>query len=174
MSQTENERIPQVMQSVFDATMGMIEPVCRQHLNEEYAQMCRRLAGTLARKRPSPLAGGRVEIWACAIVHAVGSVNFLFDRSQTPHLRADQLCQLFGVSQRTAAAKAGLIQKMLNMGPFDPHWCLPSKLAQNPLAWMIQVDGMIVDARHAPRHIQEEACRLGLIPFVPLQPEERN
>ena len=38
---------------------------------------------------------------------------------------------------------------------------------QNPLIWMIQVNGLIMDVRHAPRHIQEEAFRKGLIPYIP-------
>jgi hypothetical protein len=32
---------------------------------------------------------------------------------------------------------------------------------------MIQVNGLIVDARHLPRDIQEEAARKGLIPSSP-------
>ena len=35
------------------------------------------------------------------------------------------------------------------------------------MAWMIQVNGLIVDARHLPRDIQEEAFRKGLIPYIP-------
>ena len=32
---------------------------------------------------------------------------------------------------------------------------------------MIQVNGLIVDARHLPRDIQEETCGKGLIPYIP-------
>jgi hypothetical protein len=32
---------------------------------------------------------------------------------------------------------------------------------------MIQVNGLIIDAHHAPREIQEEAYRLDLIPDIP-------
>ena len=38
---------------------------------------------------------------------------------------------------------------------------------QNPLAWMIQVNGLIADARRLPREVQEEALRKGLIPYIP-------
>jgi hypothetical protein len=38
---------------------------------------------------------------------------------------------------------------------------------QNPLAWMISIDGFVLDARHVPRHIQEEAFQKGLIPYIP-------
>lgn len=53
------------------------------------------------------------------------------------------------------------------MGPFDPDWCLPTKLDQNPLAWMVAVDGFPVDVRSAPREIQEEAFRRSLVPCLP-------
>jgi hypothetical protein len=35
------------------------------------------------------------------------------------------------------------------------------------VVWLIQVNGLIVDARHMPRGVQEEAFRLGLIPYLP-------
>jgi hypothetical protein len=42
---------------------------------------------------------------------------------------------------------------MLNIVQMHPEWSLPSQLDQNPLAWMIEVNGLIIDARHAPRGI---------------------
>ena len=35
------------------------------------------------------------------------------------------------------------------------------------MAWMVQINGFIVDARHLKRDIQEEALRMGLIPYIP-------
>ena len=35
------------------------------------------------------------------------------------------------------------------------------------MAWMIQINGLIVDARHLTRDFQEEALRKGLIPYIP-------
>jgi hypothetical protein len=53
------------------------------------------------------------------------------------------------------------------MRPFDPEWTLPSGMDRNPVAWLIQVNGMLVDARCVPRDIQERAFHRGLIPYVP-------
>jgi len=53
------------------------------------------------------------------------------------------------------------------MMQMDPRWSLPSKLDENPMAWLIQVNGFMVDARYVPRPIQEEALRKGLIPYIP-------
>ena len=55
----------------------------------------------------------------------------------------------------------------LKIRQFDWRWCLPGKLADNPLAWLIELDGFIVDARHVSRDIQEDALRRGLIPYLP-------
>ena len=41
--------------------------------------LCRELAATLARKRPSPLLSGQLESWACGIIRTIGWVNFLGD-----------------------------------------------------------------------------------------------
>jgi len=165
--QQKSESVPQAMQPTYEAITRLTDAICRDHLDDEYATLCRQLTAALARKRPSPLARGKTEVWACSIVYALGSVNFLFDSSQTPHMRADELCGWFGVSQSTASNKARLIREMFGMMPLDPRWCRPSRLDDNPLAWMIQVNGLIVDARDVPRPIQEEAYRLGLIPYIP-------
>ncbi|MBL7201174.1 MAG: hypothetical protein ISS56_13630 [Anaerolineae bacterium] len=159
--------VPVKMQAKYQAIVGMTDAFCRAHLNEEYAELCRKLAATLSRKRPSPLEKGQAKSWAGGIVYTIGRVNFLFDTSQTPHLSAKELCERFGVSQGTASGKSTQIMDMLDIMQFHPEWTLPSLIDDNPLAWMISVDGLIIDARHAPREVQEEAYRLGLIPYLP-------
>lgn len=100
-------------------------------------------------------------------MYALGTVNFLFDKSQAPYTRADELCAAFGVSQNSASAKAKLIRDMFGMFQFDPRWCLPSLVDDNPLVWMLEVNGLIVDVRHMPREVQEIAYQKGLIPYIP-------
>ena len=67
----------------------------------------------------------------------------------------------------TLGAKAKLICDPLRIRPLEPELCRRELLAQNPLAWLIEVDGLIVDARTMPPDIQEEARRRGLIPDMP-------
>ncbi len=40
-------------------------------------------------------------------------------------------------------------------------------MSNNPLVWMVEVNGLPYDIRMAPRHFQEEAVRRGIIPLVP-------
>src|SRR5262249_11762083 len=151
----------------YDAIVGLTDTFCRKYLNEEYQAMCRKLAGILARKRPSPLTRGKPESWASGIVRVVGWANFLGDPSQPHHMKMADIDERTGVPEATGSAKATAIRQLPKIHPFDPEWTLPSRMDDNPLAWMIQVNGLIADARHLPREIQEEAFRKGLIPYIP-------
>jgi hypothetical protein len=151
----------------YDEIVGMTDAFCREHLDDEYAVLCRKLAGVLSRKRPSPLTRGKPESWASGIVRVVGSVNFLGDPSQPYHMRMTDIDERIGVSEATGSAKSMAIRKLLKIHPLAPEWTLPSRMNQNLMVWMIQVNGLIVDARRLSREIQEEAFRKGLIPYIP-------
>ena len=157
-------RIPEAVRHEAEEIITLTDGFCAEHLDGEYGELCRKLVAELARKRPSPLVRGDLHIWAGAVIYTLGSINFLFDRTQRPHLTADQLSQRLGLSKSTLAAKAKRIQDLLRMVPLEPRYCRRALLADNPLAWMISVNGFLVDARTMPPQIQEEARRRGLIP----------
>ena len=121
---------------VLEAIVGLTDAFCKDFLNEEYAELCRTLAGVLARKRPSPLLQGRPETWACGIVRTIGRVNFLDDRSQKPYMKLPQIDKAFGIAESTGQGKSQLIRKMLRIRQFDPKWTLPSMMDENPMVWM--------------------------------------
>jgi hypothetical protein len=160
-------RLPAGFRADAEAITRLTDGFAAEHLDEEYAALCRKLVGKLARKRPSPLLRGELRIWAAAAIYTIGRVNFLFDPSQKPHLSGDAISQLTGVPKSTLAAKAKLICDLLRIRPLEPEYCRRELLAENPLAWLIEVDGLIVDARTMPPEIQEEARRRGLIPDMP-------
>ncbi len=56
------------------------------------------------------------------------------------------------------------------MYPPDPEWSTTGMLDQNPLVWMLEVNGLMVDRRHASKEAQEAAFRQGLIPSIPEKP----
>ena len=157
-------RIPNAMLDRAQAIIEITDVAARAHLDHEYGQIARRLIARLARKRPSPLARGDVRIWAAGVIYAVGQVNFLFDRTQTPHLTADQLAERLGVVKTTMANKAALINRTLDIGIFEPDLTRVATLEQHPIAWLVEVDGLLVDARTLPAGLQDEARRRGLIP----------
>jgi hypothetical protein len=56
---------------------------------------------------------------------------------------------------------------MFKIRMLDPDWTLPSRLDKNPLVWMLNVNGLLMDIRSAPREAQEVAFENGLIPYIP-------
>jgi len=168
----KSEDVPKAMEEKFNSIVELTNEFARQHLNEEYAQLIRQATAALCRKRPSPLEKGQVKTWACGITHAIGMINFLFDSSQTPHISVNELYQSFGIAASTGQGKSKLVRDTLNMRQLDPDWCLPSRVEDNPLIWMLSVNGLIMDIRHAPIGAQVEAFRRGLIPYIPGHKED--
>ncbi len=157
-------RVPNHLRNDVEEIFASTDPFCAAHLDAEYGQIVRKVVAKLARKRPSPLGRGDLRIWAGAAIYAVGTVNFLFDRTQHPHMTGDQLSELTGVPKSTLANKAKIIRDLLHIGQMDPEFCRRALIERHPLAWMISVDGFLVDARKLPPEIQAEARRRGLIP----------
>jgi hypothetical protein len=154
-------------QKILRAINGMIDGFCRDHLNEEYAALCRQLAQKLAQKRPSPLMNGKPNTWACGIIRTIGWVNFLDDSSGTPHMKLTFIDKAFGVGESTGQGKSKQIRTMLKIRPMDPEWTLPSRMEDNPLVWTLEVNGFLMDIRRCPREAQEIAFTKGLIPYIP-------
>ncbi|HTW70673.1 MAG TPA: DUF6398 domain-containing protein [Acetobacteraceae bacterium] len=125
----------------------MTDAFCRDRLNDEYAELARAMAAALARKRPSPLASGQVRTWACSIVYTLGQINFLPDKAFQPYMPMAEVCGAFGVGQSTAMAKAKVIRTALKVNWLDPRWILRDLARRNPVNWLVQVDGFLVDVR---------------------------
>jgi uncharacterized protein DUF6398 len=159
--------VPHAVKPYVDRVVTATDAVCLKHLDEEYADLCRRVVGKLGRKRPSPLTRGAPEIWAAGILYAVGQLNFVFDPTQTPHATADQLSEWLGVKKTTMANKARLVRDTLKLSHLDGEFTRRDLVHASPLTWLLEVDGMLVDIRRAPMNLQLQALELGLIPYLP-------
>jgi hypothetical protein len=82
-------------------------------------------------------------------------------------MRADELCKQMGVSQQTAGGRAQKIRALLDISITDFEWTLPSRMDDNPMIWILNVNGYMVDIRSMPREAQEVAYEKGLIPYIP-------
>jgi len=162
------EHIPRESHDVFTAIMNLTDNFCEEHLDEYYQQLARDMAIKICGKDSfMDITQGRPKSWASGIIHALGWVNFLHDPDTEPYMISAALAKGFGVSKGTMTTKSKIIRDVLDIVPMDPRWCIPDMLGDNPLIWMVEVNGFVMDMRTAPRKFQEAAYAKGLIPFVP-------
>ena len=158
--------VPEAYAARFADLVRLTDAFCDAHLNSEYKGPCREMAVTVCQKG-WPVVSGKPEGWAAGVVYAIGRVNFLTDPNQNPHMKSTEIAEGFGVSVATMQAKTKVIWEGLDLIQWDPDWCLPSKMDRNPLVWMLEVNGFLMDIRMAPRQAQVVAYEKGLIPYIP-------
>jgi hypothetical protein len=146
----EKKRVEEKGQKLAEMTAAF----CREYLDEDYKQLCEKLIMKMSRKRVAPYLSGRIEIWAAAVVYALGSINFLFDKSFKPYATTDEICAFFGTSKSTTSQKAQVIRNLFKMGYYDGEFSTKHMKENNPFANLITVNGLIVDKRQLPPEIQ--------------------
>ena len=159
----DGSRIPEAVRPARDRIVALTDEFCREHLDDDFARLCREMADVLARKRPSPLPRGKPESWACGIALAVGFANFMnSDRSQPHYMPPADVYEAFGVSKGTGASKSLEIRRMLDVHRLSPEWTLPSLLERNPLIQLAGLADGSVDIQSLPMEMLELFSRLGL------------
>jgi len=143
--------IEEKTQKLIEMTAGF----CDEYLDEDYKQLCEKLIRKMSRKRNVPYRSGQIEIWAAAIVYAIGSINFLFDRSFKPYASADDICNYFSTSKSTTSQKAKVIRDIFRLGYWDKEFSTTKMKKEDPFSDLVMVNGLIVDIRSLPPEIQE-------------------
>jgi len=143
--------IAEKAQKLIEMTTGF----CDEYLDEDYKQLCEKLIRKMSRKRNVPFLSGRIEIWAAAIVYAIGSINFLFDQSFEPYAGGDDICNYFGVSKSTISQKAKVLRDMFKLGYWDKEFSTSHMMQSSPFSNLVPVNGFIVNKRSLPPEIQE-------------------
>ncbi len=161
-----SEEVPAEFRKIYLELVALTDEFCNELLDVEYQQLCRDVAIGLC-QHGSPVKRGKRISWASGIVYTVGWVNFLGDPKTEPHLRSEEIAEWFGISTGTMLSKSKTIREGLDIMQLDPGFTLPSLLDENPLVWMLEINGFIMDIRSAPREAQEAAFGQGLIPYIP-------
>lgn len=130
----------------YRAVTGMTDWFCDERLDSDYVELCRYVAGKLARRRNCQVTRGKIQIWALGIMYARGQVNFLFDKSFEPYQSADDICQYFETSKSTTSQKAKVIRDLIGMNDYwDPEYSTTMMLEKSPLNKLRMTrDGYIV------------------------------
>ncbi|MHA6534702.1 DUF6398 domain-containing protein [Paenibacillus sp. BAC0078] len=124
--------------------LELLQGFCREHLDEEYERVSVKMVEKLGRKRTVPFMSGKLEVWAAGIIHAIGTINFLFDKSFQPYVSVHDICGYYGTAQSTTSQKSKVIRDMLKLSYFDTEFLTESMQVQHPLNNLFPVNGLIV------------------------------
>ncbi len=133
----------------------LVGSFCVKNLDDDYRNLCEKLVLKLGRKRDVPFKRGKLEIWAAAIVYAIGSINFLFDNSFEPHMTAKQISDYFGTKNSTVTNKAKQIKDMFKLSHFSPEFSTKRMEKDNIFNDLVMIDGLIVPIDDLPIDLQE-------------------
>lgn len=161
------KRVPAELRPRFREIAALTDAFCAAHLDDEFRDLCRGLAAVCCTEGV-PVTSGKAAGWAAGVAAAVGYVNFLGDPDQPHHMTTDDIAKHVGVSPATLHNKSKAIRDALDIDRWDARFATRKMIDRNPMTWMLELkNGMIVDVRDAPREVQEEAFRRGMIPYVP-------
>ena len=136
---TDKDKILQRQSEILE----LLRAFSSAKLNDEYFELAEKLLGKMARKRHVPFETGKVEIWAAAIVHALGMINFLFDSTQTPHVTVGEINDFFGTKQSSVGNRSKEIRDMFKLYHYHDEFTTPEMQKKNPFKKMVMINGMI-------------------------------
>lgn len=97
----------------------ILNDFCDSYLNEDYKVISNRLCEAIIEKDESLLIRGKSTAWACGIIHAIGSVNNLFNKDNDIYIKAKDLYENLQVSSSTGLNRSKQIQSLMNMSEED-------------------------------------------------------
>ena len=124
--------------------LNLTKEFCTQKLDDDYFELSERLLNKLGRKRNVPFMSGKIEIWAAAVIHALGTINFLFDKSFEPYTTIDEINVFFGTNKSSTGQKSKVIRDLLNLGYFDSEFSTQQAKQNNPFDRLTMVNGVFV------------------------------
>jgi hypothetical protein len=138
-------RVPKALRLVADEIVAITDAVCRAVLDEEYADLAPR-GGEASSKRRPPLTAGCRATWATGWCMRWARRTPCSNTASEPSVTADELGEAFGVAKSTIGSKARQVRDLLRISPFSPEFSRADVAAQNPLTWIIEANGLAVDA----------------------------
>lgn len=121
------QELSNVIASKYEEIVDKIKSFSSEYLNEEYENICVKAAKTLCLNNEDKLKKGKSLSWAAGIVHAIGTVNDLFDSKEEPYIKATDLYKEFSVSSSTGASKSKEVKTLLDLSRENTKWIISGK-----------------------------------------------
>ena len=155
------QELSNVIANKYEEIIDKIKSFSSEYLNDEYKNICVGAAETLFLNNEEQLKKGKSLSWSAGIVHAIGTINNLFDSKEEPYMKATDLYKAFGVSSSTGSTKSKEVQKLLDLSKENKQWILGNDKniktsANNTLKEKEEVAVAVDDISKASKKIEEQ------------------
>ncbi|OOM72328.1 ST7 protein [Clostridium puniceum] len=131
------QELSNVIASKYEEIINKIKSFSNEYLNEEYENICVKATETLFFNNEDKLKKGKSFSWAVGIVHAIGTVNNLFDSKEEPYIKAVDLYKEFGVSSSTGSSKSKEVKNLLNLSKENTKWLIEKEKSIQEAAFTV-------------------------------------
>lgn len=118
------QELSNVIAIKYEEIIDKIKSFSNEYLNEEYENICVKATETLFLNNEDKLKKGKSFSWAVGIVHAIGTVNNLFDSKEEPYIKVADLYKEFGVSSSTGSSKSKEVKNLLDLSKENTKWII--------------------------------------------------
>jgi len=129
---------------------------CEQYLDEDHKELTRKLVINLGKKRDVQFLDKDIQNWAGAIIHALGSINYLFDSSFEPYVSEEELSDYFTTPRLQIHKKSMEIKKLLKLDLFDNIADTLRNYREDPLHRLLLIDGFFINLEAYPPELREK------------------
>ena len=128
---------------------------CDQYLDEDHKELTQKMISTLCKKEEVDFQHEELKNWAAAVIHALGSINYLFDNSFEPYISEEELIDYFNAHQSHIQDKSREIKKLLRLDLFDNLSSLKRFQDNEHLHNLLLIDGFFLNLETFPPDLQE-------------------
>ena len=125
------QELSNVIAGKYEEIIETIKSFSNEYLNEEYMKICVLAAKTLCLNNEEQLKKGKSFSWAAGIVHAIGSMNNLFDSKEEPYIKATDLYKAFNVSSSTGSSKSKEVKNLLDLSKENKQWIISNNTVES-------------------------------------------
>ncbi|MFP4042345.1 MAG: DUF6398 domain-containing protein [Bacteroidales bacterium] len=134
--------------------LELTETFCDEKLDHEHKELTTKAVNSLCRKDFFQGENDNLNEWAAGIIHAIGSVNLLFDKSFDPYISKEEIVNYFQTDIDTTEEKAATIKDLLKLNVFDPNFSAHISDEDNPLKDMVSIDGIYISLELLPSYLR--------------------
>jgi len=148
--------------SKYEEIIEKIKSFSNEYLNEDYKNICVLATETLFLNYEEQFKKGKSFSWGAGIVHAIGTVNNLFDSKEEPYIKVADLYKEFGVSSSTGSSKSKEVRSLLDISEENKKWIIgENKDAENSEGTMLRAKEEVAltmnDKIKADKTVNDEA-----------------